>query len=65
MAHQIDLFCVHQLADTGCIEGDHNGYLRACAAAPVTDRNPAGAVRREACCSGQISPTGPLSAAYR
>lgn len=28
------------------------GYLRVCAAAPVTDRNPAGAVRREACCSG-------------
>jgi hypothetical protein len=25
MAHQIDLFCAPQLADTGCIEGDHNG----------------------------------------
>jgi hypothetical protein len=29
MAHQIDLFCVPQLADTGCLEADHNGgYLR-------------------------------------
>jgi hypothetical protein len=25
MAHQIDLFCVPQLADTGCLEADHNG----------------------------------------
>jgi len=25
MAHQIDLFCVPQLADTGCVEADHNG----------------------------------------
>jgi hypothetical protein len=30
MAHQIDLFCVPQLADTGCLETDHNGgYARA------------------------------------
>ncbi|HEY5987393.1 MAG TPA: transposase, partial [Streptosporangiaceae bacterium] len=25
MAHQIDLFCVPQLADTECLEADHNG----------------------------------------
>jgi hypothetical protein len=25
MAYQIDLFCVPQLADTGCLEADHNG----------------------------------------
>jgi hypothetical protein len=25
MAHQIDLFCVPQLADTECLEVDHNG----------------------------------------
>jgi hypothetical protein len=28
MAHQIDLFCVPQLADTGCLEADHNGGYR-------------------------------------
>ncbi len=25
MAHQIDLLCVPQLADAGCLEADHNG----------------------------------------
>jgi hypothetical protein len=25
MAHQIDLFCVPQLADNGCLEADHIG----------------------------------------
>jgi hypothetical protein len=25
MAHQIDLFCVPQMADTGCLEADHRG----------------------------------------
>jgi hypothetical protein len=25
MAHQIDPFCVHHLADTECLEADHNG----------------------------------------
>jgi hypothetical protein len=29
MAHQIDPFCVHHLADTECLEADHNGgYAR-------------------------------------
>lgn len=29
LAHQIDLFCVPQLADIGCLEADHNGgYVR-------------------------------------
>ena len=25
MPHQIDLFCMPQLADTCCLEADHNG----------------------------------------
>ena len=25
MAYPIDLFCVHHLADTECLEADHNG----------------------------------------
>jgi hypothetical protein len=28
VAHQIDLFCVPQLADTACLEADHNGGYR-------------------------------------
>jgi hypothetical protein len=28
MAHQIDPFCVHHLADTECPEADHNGGYR-------------------------------------
>jgi hypothetical protein len=32
MAHQIDPFCVHHLADTECLEADHNGgYLKSSA----------------------------------
>jgi hypothetical protein len=29
MAHQIDLFCVRQPADAGCLEADHDGGSRA------------------------------------
>jgi hypothetical protein len=29
MVHQIDLYCVLQLADTGCFEADHEADLRA------------------------------------
>ena len=38
MAHQIDLFCVPQLADTGCLEADHNGgYFASSSWAFVTE----------------------------
>jgi hypothetical protein len=40
MLRQIDLFCVPRLADTGCLEADHNGGLASrLRLALVTDRD--------------------------